>query len=408
MRPAIVDDAVAPAAAPAAAESVPKSSAKLTTPPARLPSVLDALRQHVVLLAADGTVLQVNQAWRDFGMANGASPEHADAVGSNYLEASRGEVGGVVDPSATTMRDGLSAVLAGQLTAFEAEYPCHGPLGPRWFLMRCTPMLGPDGGAVVTHEDITARWLLEQQRDTLIAELTQANRELSEFAYVVSHDLKAPLRGISSLTSWLITDHAQQLGPKGAQHVTMIGGRVKRLAAMIDAILAYSRAGRSRMPAQPVEIGALVHNIVELLAPAPHITIQVARDLPTLVVEPVRMQQVFQNLLSNAFDFIDKPEGRVAVTCVREQDRWHFSVADNGAGIEARHFSRIFQLFKTLTARDEQERTGVGLALAKKIVEAEGGRIWVESVVGEGTLFHFTWPAEPCPSAQASTTWSDG
>jgi signal transduction histidine kinase len=109
----------------------------------------------------------------------------------------------------------------------------------------------------------------------------------------------------------------------------------------------------------------------------------------------VKIQQVFQNLLSNAIDFMDKPQGLVVVACKLEEGAWHFSVSDNGAGIEERHFQRIFQLFQTLAARDELERTGVGLALVKKIVELEGGRVWVESTVGVGSAFHFTLPAAP-------------
>jgi signal transduction histidine kinase len=113
----------------------------------------------------------------------------------------------------------------------------------------------------------------------------------------------------------------------------------------------------------------------------------------------VKFQQVFQNLLSNAIDFMDKPAGRITIGCVRDGPCWHFSVADNGPGIEARHFERIFTLFQTLASRDMMERTGVGLALVKKIVELEGGKIWVESTLGAGTTFHFTIPS-PTPAGR--------
>jgi signal transduction histidine kinase len=245
---------------------------------------------------------------------------------------------------------------------------------------------------VVSHEDITPRWRLEQQRAGLIAELLAANRELSEFAYVVSHDLKAPLRGISSLATWLVNDFSEKLGPEGREHLALIASRVKRLASLIDAILAYSRAGRSHVERLSVPLEPLVHNIIDLLAPPPHVQVEIQGRLPEISIEPVKIQQVFQNLLSNAIDFIDKPQGLVVVACVAEDRDWHFTVTDNGAGIEDRHFQRIFQLFQTLAARDELERTGVGLALVKKIVEIEGGRVWVESKVGVGSVFHFTLP----------------
>jgi signal transduction histidine kinase len=144
-----------------------------------------------------------------------------------------------------------------------------------------------------------------------------------------------------------------------------------------------------------VALDPLVLNIIDLLAPPPHVRVEISGQLPEVTIAPVKIQQVFQNLLSNAIDFIDKPQGRVVIACAPEDGSWHFSVSDNGAGIEARHFQRIFQLFQTLAARDELERTGVGLALVKKIVEIEGGRVWVESQVGVGSVFHFTLPCTP-------------
>jgi signal transduction histidine kinase len=356
-------------------------------------SVLDSLHKHIALLDAQGTIMSVNRDWREFGLANGATKEQADSVGINYLDACESFGQTPKDEYATAAQAGISAVLAGAQPTFELEYPCHSPTEARWFLMRVSPLVGPHGGAVVTHEAITKRWQLEQQRVSLIAELLAANRELSDFAYVVSHDLKAPLRGISSLASWLISDFSEKLGEEGRGHLGLIASRVKRLSGLIDAILAYSRAGRGREERASVALGPLVRNTIDLLAPPPHIHVEVMGELPTLTIEAVKAQQVFQNLLSNAIDFMDKPAGRVVVACEREGAEWHFTVADNGPGIEARHFERIFQLFQTLSSRDDLERTGVGLALVKKIVELEGGRVWVESVMGAGTTFHFNIPA---------------
>jgi signal transduction histidine kinase len=217
---------------------------------------------------------------------------------------------------------------------------------------------------------------------------------LNDFAYVVSHDLKAPLRGISSLASWLVSDFADRLGPEGREHLLLISSRVTRLSGLIDAILAYSRAGRERSERLPLEQRPLVLNTIELLAPPAHVQVEVVGDLPALTMNAAKIVQVFQNLLSNAIDFIDKPEGRVRVQCEREGAFWRFCVTDNGPGIEPRHFERIFQLFQTLSSRDDLERTGVGLALVKKIVELEGGRVWLESEVGVGTTFFFTLPCD--------------
>ncbi len=356
-------------------------------------TVLDSLHQHVALLDPSGQIMAVNRAWVNFGLANGATPASARSIGTNYLDVCCRLNELAPAPNAAEAREGIAAVLAGSLPSFELEYPCPRPGELRWFLMRVSPLVGERAGAVVSHEDITGRWQLEQQRAGLIAELVAANHELSEFAYVVSHDLKAPLRGISSLATWLVNDFAEKLGPEGRGHLALIAGRVKRLAGLIDAILAYSRAGRSRVDRMHVELEPLVHNTIDLLAPPPHVRVAISGRLPDLHIEPVKIQQVFQNLLSNAIDFIDKPQGHVVVACTPEADRWHFTVTDNGAGIEERHFQRIFQLFQTLATRDELERTGVGLALVKKIIEIEGGRVWVESTLGVGSVFHFTLPA---------------
>ena len=167
-----------------------------------------------------------------------------------------------------------------------------------------------------------------------------------------------------------------------------------RLSGLIDGILSYSRAGRTHRSLTLVSLDGLVRGTLEMLAPPAHITVAVASDLPQIRMDPTKAQQLFQNLLSNAVKYMDKPSGRIAVACVAADGFWHFSIADNGPGIEEKYFERVFQLFQTLAPRDEVESTGVGLAVVKKIVETEGGRIWIESVVGHGATFHFTLPRD--------------
>ena len=264
-----------------------------------------------------------------------------------------------------------------------------------WVDTTIVPFLDAQGKPfqfVAIRAEITERKLLEERNTRMLQELEAANRELSEFAYIVSHDLKAPLRGISSLASWLITDYGDKLGAEGGQQLGLIASRVKRLGALIDGILAYSRAGRVREKRLSVEFDSLVRNCIDLLAPPAHIAIEIAGTLPRLEVEQFKAQQVFQNLLSNAIKFMDKPAGRVVVSCAAEGLVWHFSVADNGPGIEARYRDKVFQLFQTLAPRDKVESSGVGLALVKKIIDLEGGKIWFESTPGAGATFHFTLP----------------
>jgi two-component system sensor kinase FixL len=240
--------------------------------------------------------------------------------------------------------------------------------------------------------DITERKLAEQQHRQLLTEIGNANEELTSFAYVVSHDLKAPLRGIGSLADWVATDYGHLFDDKGKDLMRLMINRVHRMGGLIDGILQYSRVGRIKESLVPVDLNLLLADVIDLLAPPQHITVTVDGPLPTLRAEPTRIAQLFQNLISNAIKYMDKPQGQVRIVCSDDGAQWRFAVSDNGPGIEERHFDRIFQLFQTLAPRDKVESTGVGLALVKKIVEMYHGTVWVESTVGEGARFCFTLP----------------
>lgn len=241
--------------------------------------------------------------------------------------------------------------------------------------------------------DITERREAEEKRTQLMQELENINKELNDFAYIVSHDLKAPLRAIGSLVNWLTTDYGEKLGEEGNEMLKMLLGRTTRMHDLIDGVLKYSRLGRQTDEQTVIELDKVVPDIVDLIAPPPHITVEIQRPLPIIMGESTRVQQVFQNLLSNAIKFMDKPQGVIRIGCTRDNGCWKFSVADNGPGIEERHFTKIFQIFQTLSARDSYESTGIGLTIVKKIVEMHGGKIWLESKVGVGTTFFFTFPA---------------
>jgi PAS domain S-box-containing protein len=243
--------------------------------------------------------------------------------------------------------------------------------------------------------DITARKEAERQAALLLQELRAANEELGNFAYVVSHDLKAPLRAIGALADWVATDYADRFDDEGREHMRLLISRVHRMGNLIDGILQYSRLGRDGGTLRTVDLNTAVAEVVDLLAPGPALTVRVAPRLPTVWTEPTRIRQVFHNLISNAIKYMDKPEGVVTVSCDAQADFWRFAVADNGPGIESRHFERIFQLFQTLAPRDRNESTGVGLALVRKIVDMLGGQVWLESTPGAGSTFYFTLPKAP-------------
>jgi PAS domain S-box-containing protein len=315
----------------------------------------------------------------------------AEVLGKDWFETFLPE--GVRDEAKTIFQQ----IIGAEHHAFEYyENPVLTREGkPRLIAWRNTVLRNDRGEIVATlssGEDITERNQAEKQQMQLLQKLSGINQELKDFAYVVSHDLKAPLRAIKTLTDWLSTDYQDKLDEQGQETLRLLGGRVDRMQNLIDGVLQYSRIGRTEQGTVPVALSRLVPEIVDDLGVPAHIAIHVPPDLPTIEADATRVTQVFQNLLSNAVKYMDKPQGNITVTCVAAEGFWKFGVADNGPGIEQKNFERIFKLFQTLVRRDDCESTGVGLTVAKKIIELYGGKIWVESEVGRGSTFFFTFP----------------
>lgn len=243
------------------------------------------------------------------------------------------------------------------------------------------------------------------ERERLIRELERTNQELQQFAYIVSHDLKAPLRAIHSLVQWIAEDYGPLFDEDGREQLDLLQGRVRRMDQLIEGVLHYSRIGRVREEMVPVNLNKLVTEIIDLLAPPATLSVRIVSRLPVVVCEKVRMGQVFQNLISNAIKFMDKPNGEICITCHEEAEYYRFGVQDNGPGIAPRDHGRIFQIFQTLHAGDDYGSTGIGLTLVKKIVELHGGSIQVISPLPPdahnrpvpGTLFEFILPRTPVP-----------
>ncbi len=229
----------------------------------------------------------------------------------------------------------------------------------------------------------------------MIAALEKGNRDLDQFAHVVSHDLKAPLRGIANLAHWIEDDLGDAIADQTREHLRLLRGRVTRLENLIAGILAYSRAGRDLGQASSVAIGTLARECWELLDAPTTATLVTASDLPTLVAHRPQLQQVLMNLLGNAVKYNAGRALRVDVGVAGRHGRYHeLYVRDDGIGIAAEFHDRIWGLFQTLERRDKLESTGIGLSIVRKIVESQGGTTRVESQPGEGATFFFTWPAE--------------
>ena len=232
-------------------------------------------------------------------------------------------------------------------------------------------------------------------------QLARSNEELEQFAYVASHDLSEPLRAISGPISLLARRYRGELDAEADQFIEFAVDGCRRMQAIIDDLLALSRAGRVDGELQQVDCNALVSGVVAGLGARIAETGATVRvdPLPTILSQPTQLGQVFQNLISNALKFI--PPGvvpEVVVSAERIGDEWDLSVTDNGIGIEARHRDRIFGMFKRLHSRAEYEGSGIGLALCKRIVERQGGRIGVDAAAsGQGSCFWFALPIAAAP-----------
>lgn len=227
--------------------------------------------------------------------------------------------------------------------------------------------------------------------DKNFKELKKKNKELDEFAYVVSHDLKAPLRGIDNITKWLEEDHEKELTPSVQKNIDLIKGRTKRLENMINGLLDYARIGKVKRGFQKVIVEKMIHELVELLVPE-NFVVNINNKMPVLVTDKLHIEQVFSNLISNAVKYNQKSIGRIDISSIDYGDYYEFTVQDDGIGIQSQYHEKIFAIFQTLQERDAFESTGVGLAIVKKILEDHKSTITVESELGKGTAFIFTWP----------------
>lgn len=225
----------------------------------------------------------------------------------------------------------------------------------------------------------------------LIDELEQTNRELDRFADVASHDLKAPLRGIGHLATWIEEDLSTIAGDGARTHLRLLRDRVRRLEDMIDAILRYSRAGRFADDPVEVDVRQLSAEVVGLLGPPPSASITIDPALPTLCTVRIPLQQVLINLIGNALHHADRTHPTIEIGGTPVEGGWEFFVRDDGCGIPPSHHEQIFEMFRTVHARDGVS-TGIGLSIVRRVVESLGGRAWVESEVGAGATFRFTWP----------------
>ena len=233
---------------------------------------------------------------------------------------------------------------------------------------------------------------MNKQKQALLNELAYQNQELSDYAHMVSHDLKSPLRSIDALTSWLSEDYAEVFDSNGKNTLDLIRDNVEKMDTLISGILEYSTIGKNQIETYDVDANLLIDNILKIIHVPTNINIT-KTNLPVLKGDKYRLQQLFQNLISNAIKYNDKDQGTIKIGAEDKTDYWQFYIKDNGKGIDKSYFDKIFKTFIKL--ENNPDSTGIGLSIVKKIVELYGGTIWLESQVNVGTTFYFTLKKSP-------------
>lgn len=310
----------------------------------------------------------------------------ADAVGLHISE--------IMGPELYLQRQPYyERALAGETVSYESTGAVGNEGG--YFRFSYRPSFDDDGnvrGIFSMATDITARRRVELELEAKQAELLRSNKDLEQFAYVASHDLKAPLRAIELLVQW-ITEGLDGYDVNNVQeNLALLTKRTQRLNRLLDDLLAYSRAGRKVGAHRMIDAHALVNDVAQLVNPPPTIKIAIEGQLPAFATHPAPLEQVFRNLIGNAVKHHPGPEGRVVVSCEDKGDHYVFSVEDDGEGIPAQYADRVFEMFQTLKSRDQVEGSGMGLAIVNRIVQWQRGRVWFEpGREGKGTAFRFQW-----------------
>lgn len=357
---------------------------------------LESIPQVIWMANQQGKIQYLNQRWTEItGLAA------SECLGDQFLQAIHPED-----------RDRLLNEWSDRVQnqqPFQSNYRFLRPDGTVvWVLAQAIPERGERNefiGYLGTITDISDHKLTElalQERaqelaqvNTILSQTTallhKRNQELDQFAYVASHDLKAPLRAITNLSEWIEEDLEGLLPEENQQQMRLLRKRVHRMEALINGLLEYSRIGRTQTATETISVQELLTDLIEVLDPPSTFTLEIAPAMPTLTTKPLLLRQVFANLIGNAIAHHHQNTGHIYIG---NQDRGpfiEFTVTDDGPGIDPQYHEKIFTIFQTLNSRDSSENTGIGLSIVKKIVETEGGTVQVESEVGQGATFRFTW-----------------
>lgn len=243
-------------------------------------------------------------------------------------------------------------------------------------------------GTIGIHLDITKIKELELQKINMLNDLEQSNHKLEQYAHVVSHDLKAPLRSINALANWIKQDNLEKFDTSSLQNFDLLDNTLEKMESLISGVLNYSKISSKTKINNTVDLDLLLQEILKTLILPENIKLKVINKLPIVNGDKIKFQQLFENLIDNAIKYNDKENGIIEIDCKNQNSFYQFSIKDNGIGIPKKYFNRIFNLFQSL--KIEKQSTGIGLSIVKNIVQLYGGEIWLESEPNKFSIFYFT------------------
>ena len=369
-------------------------------------SILDALPANIALLDKDGVIVEVNQAWKNFGKDNSlCSSDYG--INDNYIQISASATG-ISREEGLAMAEGIKKVLNGEISGYQLEYACHSLYEQRWFKAEVAPLMKEHGkGAVVMHINISARKLaeialqelnerLEEKVNERTALLEGVNQELEAFSYSVSHDLRAPLRAVSGYSRILEEDYGALLDDEGHRLLRIIESSAGRMNTLIEDLLAFSKLGRQALRYSNLNMNALFRDTLAEIGQFVNHSAEIhINELHPIKADPSLMKHVVMNLITNAIKYsshADKP--KIEISSWSNNAEIIYTIKDNGVGFDMKYVGKLFGVFQRLHSNDQFEGTGVGLAIVQRIIHRHKGKVWAEGQVGEGATFYFSLPKE--------------
>ncbi|SNZ01260.1 PAS domain-containing sensor histidine kinase [Flagellimonas pacifica] len=347
-------------------------------------SIIANMNLGLVEVDSDENILMVNQSFSDM-----VGVPTKDLIGKHAKEAIH-----IIEEDREKLELHTQKRKEGVSDSYEVAVKI-GNGEKRYWLISGAPRYDDAGkiiGSIGIHLDITEQKNLELQKEDLLKELEASNKGLQEYAHIVSHDLKSPLRSVSALATWLYDDYKDSLDENGRYNLKMMQEKIEGMDKLITGILKYSTVNSDTLDNTSVDINEVIREIEEIIYIPENVKIKTKKKLPSIKADKTKIHQLFQNFLSNAVVNIDKKDGLVEIDCKENKTHWEFSIKDNGVGIPKEYHEKIFQIFQSIGSNERS--TGIGLSIVKKIIDRYHGKVWLESEIGEGTTFYFTLQKE--------------